>query len=190
MSSDNSRKRKRYNAYRSSSDPLPPIRSRSRHLKSLSENILQDVNPRSSCQTDSQFGSKAFGLFLELENPDSLTLESFQNHSCSDSDSDSFADETTTCEEIFYTQSLEPNTKNILYASAEFGNDNMQDVEMTTDEDPHVFPSCPLRLSESVLLIMTLALQHKLAGEALADIIQLIDLHCVPSPQSRSIKTL
>ena len=31
---------------------------------------------------------------------------------------------------------------------------------------------------------------HKLSGEALADIIQLIDLHCVPSPQSRPIKTL
>ena len=58
------------------------------------------------------------------------------------------------------------------------------------DQDPPVYPSCPLRLSESVLLIMTLAIRHKLTGDALADVIKLIDLHCIPGPNSHSIKTL
>jgi hypothetical protein len=85
------------------------------------------------------------------------------------------------------------DTKNIHDTSTESDDSFLQEPEegeMTPDEDPYVFPSCPLRLSESVLLIMTLALRHKLAGEALADIIQLISLHCIPSPQSRPIKTL
>jgi hypothetical protein len=38
-----SSKRKRYNAYRSSSDPLPQKRSRSRHLKAFSENIHENI---------------------------------------------------------------------------------------------------------------------------------------------------
>ena len=58
------------------------------------------------------------------------------------------------------------------------------------DEDPPVYPTCPLRLSESVLLIMTLAIQHKLTGDALANVIKLIDLHCIPGPNSHLIKNL
>ena len=58
------------------------------------------------------------------------------------------------------------------------------------DQDPPVYPSCPLRLSDSVLLIMTLAIRHKLTGEALVDVIKLIDLHCIPVTQNRSIKSL
>lgn len=58
------------------------------------------------------------------------------------------------------------------------------------DEDPPVYPSCPLRLSKSVLLIMTLAIRHNLTGDALADVIKLIDLHCVPGSNSHSVKTL
>ena len=174
-----SSKRKWYNAYRSSSDPLPPKRSRSRHLKALSENIQENV-------------PEEFSFSPEIENPDSLTTESFQSHSCSESDS--FVEETTIDGEIFNAQLLElHDTKNIHDTSAESDDSFLQEPEegeMTPDEDPYVFPSCPLRLSESVLLIMTLALRHKLAGEALADIIQLISLHCIPSPQSRPIKTL
>ena len=58
------------------------------------------------------------------------------------------------------------------------------------DEDATVYPTCPLWLSESELLIMTLAIRHKLTGDALADVIKLIDLHCIPGPHSHSIKTL
>jgi hypothetical protein len=176
-----SSKRKRYNAYRSSSDPLPPKRSRSRHLKALSESIHENI-------------PEAFFFSPEIENqPDSPTLESFQSHPCSDSDS--IVEETTIHGEIFNGQLLEVDTENIPDTSAESAiNDSFlqapEEGEMTTGEDPYVFPSCPLRLSESVLLIMTLALRHKLAGEALADIIHLVSLHCVPSPQSRPIKTL
>lgn len=43
------------------------------------------------------------------------------------------------------------------------------------DRNPPVYPSSSLWLFESVLLIMTLASQHKLTGEALADIMKLID---------------
>ena len=50
------------------------------------------------------------------------------------------------------------------------------------DEDATVYPTCPLWLSESELLIMTLAIRHKLTGDALADVIKLIDLHCIPRP--------
>lgn len=57
------------------------------------------------------------------------------------------------------------------------------------NHDPPVYPLCPLRLSESVLLIMTLAIRHKLTGEALADVIKLVDLHCIQGTQSSSVKT-
>ena len=68
--------------------------------------------------------------------------------------------------------------------------DNARDSENTDKEDdPPVYPSCPLRLSESILLIMTLAIRHNLTGDALADVIKLVDLHCVPGPNSHSVKT-
>ncbi|XP_074612396.1 uncharacterized protein LOC141866757 [Acropora palmata] len=69
--------------------------------------------------------------------------------------------------------------------------DDARDRENTEKEDdPPLYPSCPLRLSESILLIMTLAIRHKLTGDALGDVIKLVDLHCVPGPNSHSVKTL
>ncbi len=195
MRANTSKKRKRYNAYRSSSDPVPPKRSRSRHLKALSENIKDDnldVDRCSSTQTNSQLsGSEALCLSPKTENPDALTLESFQNSSfsCSDSDPSIYTEETTVRREHFNAQTLELDAESIPDTSS-MNDSSLTDDELESNDDPYVFPSCPLRLSESVLLIMTLALRHKLAGEALADIIHLIDLHCVPSAQSRPIKTL
>ena len=53
-----------------------------------------------------------------------------------------------------------------------------------------MYPSCPLRLSESILLIITLAIRHNLTGDALANMIKVIDMHCISGPNSHSIKTL
>ncbi len=157
MSANTSKKRKRYNAYRSSSDPVPPKHSRSRHLKALSENIKDDnldVNRCSSTQTNSQLsGSEALCLFPKTENPDALTLESFQNSSfsCSDSDPSIYT------EEHFNAQTLELDAESIPDTSS-MNDSSLTDDELESNDDPYVFPSCPLRLSKSVLLIMTLAL--------------------------------
>ena len=46
-------------------------------------------------------------------------------------------------------------------------------------EDKLVYEGCPLTVSVSMLLIMTLAMRHGLTGEALQDILTLISLHCI-----------
>ncbi len=158
MRANTSKKRKRYNAYRSSSDPVPPKRSRSRHLKALSENIKYDnldVNRCSSTQTNSQLsGSEALCLFPKTENPDALTLETFR---------------TTRFRAVihqyipkkrrsdFNAQMLELDAESIPDTSS-MNDSSPTDDELESNDDPYVFLSCPLRLSESVLLIMTLAL--------------------------------
>ena len=61
----------------------------------------------------------------------------------------------------------------------EMHQDDARDSENTEKEDdPPVYPSFPLQLSESILLILTLAIQHNLTGDALGDVIKLVDLHC------------
>jgi hypothetical protein len=98
-------------------------------------------------------GSEALCLFPKTENPDALTLESFQNSSfsCSDSDPSIYT------EEHFNAQTLELDAESIPDTSS-MNDSSLTDDELESNDDPYVFPSCPLRLSESVLLIMTLAL--------------------------------
>ena len=59
-----------------------------------------------------------------------------------------------------------------------------------TEEDPFVSPGLPLKLSESVLLILTLAVAHNLNGSCLSDVIALINLHCIPGPLNKCVSSL
>jgi len=47
------------------------------------------------------------------------------------------------------------------------------------DHDSPIYPNARLTNSASMLLIMTFAVVHKLSGEALKDLLSLIDLHCL-----------
>ena len=60
----------------------------------------------------------------------------------------------------------------------------------STDKDPYVYPGSHLKLSESVLLILTLAVTHNLKGSCLSDVISLINLHCIPGPQNKCVRSL
>lgn len=60
----------------------------------------------------------------------------------------------------------------------------------TTNDDPYLYPGSPLKLSEIILLILTLAIAHSINGTCLADIISLINLHCIPGPQNKCVRSL
>ena len=60
----------------------------------------------------------------------------------------------------------------------------------STDEDPFVYPGSPLKLSESIFLILTLAVAHNRNGSCLANIISLIHLYCIPRPLNKCISSL
>lgn len=73
--------------------------------------------------------------------------------------------------------------------SAVCGDDSSQTNE-SPDKDPYVYPGSQLKLSESVLLILTLAVAHNLNGSCLSDVISLINLHCIPGPQNKCVRSL
>lgn len=52
-------------------------------------------------------------------------------------------------------------------------------VNHESQQDKPVYEGCPITVSVSMLLIMTLAMRHGLTGEALQDILTLISLHCI-----------
>ena len=53
-----------------------------------------------------------------------------------------------------------------------------------------MYPGSQLKLSASVLLILTLAVAHNLNGSCLSDVISLINLHCIPGMQSKCVRSL
>lgn len=82
------------------------------------------------------------------------------------------------------------------FESSSTDDDQISDSSMqrneTTDEDgpAHVYPGSPLLLSESILLILTLAVAHNLNGSCLSDIISIINLHCIPGPLNKCVSSL
>lgn len=68
--------------------------------------------------------------------------------------------------------------------------DNSIQTNESTDKDPYVYPGSQLKLSESVLLILTLAVTHNLNGSCLSDVISLINLHCIPGPLNKCVPSL
>ena len=58
--------------------------------------------------------------------------------------------------------------------------DQQQHVSGSESEpDKPIYEGCPITVSVSMLLIMTLAVRHGLTGKALQDILTLISLHCI-----------
>lgn len=68
--------------------------------------------------------------------------------------------------------------------------ENSIQMNESTDKDPYLYPGSPLKLSESVLLILTLAVTHNLNGSCLSDVISLINLHCIPGPLNKCVNSL
>ena len=52
-----------------------------------------------------------------------------------------------------------------------------EDLQVTTDIP--IYPNARIANAASMLLIMTFAIVHKLSGEALNDLLSLIDIHCL-----------
>ena len=204
------RKRKRYNTFRASSNPLPPKRSLRRHIKTSVSAIQRCNEPKSTTDSESR-SSQDESFVLTADKNLEVT---FQDHRSTDyldlleensgveisDELPSFPVHETSLQHGHKFQDLE-----FVYIDQDETDSQMNDYEVVSeitatdanksdtpieDDDPPVYPSCPLRLSESVLLIMTLAIRHKLTGEALADVIKLIDLHCIPGTQNCSVKTL
>lgn len=199
-SQTNGRKRKRYNTFRASCNPVPPKRSFRRHLKAISSQIPRDnpvstnVNLTADRQGYTCFSSEQNGNHLYEMHEDDVIFSANQRDSSME-DQDLQAKEIGEAyDEIEYSEEVVCNsgfTADFQRKEVHQGDVYVRDSENTEKEDdPPVYPSCPLRLSESILLIMTLAIRHNLTGDALADVIKLVDLHCVPGPNSHSVKTL
>lgn len=54
-----------------------------------------------------------------------------------------------------------------------------EDLQVTTDDEKLIYPNARLTNAASMLLIMTFSVVHKLSGEALKDLLSLIDMHCL-----------
>ena len=202
------RKRKRYNTFRASHNPVPPKRSLRRHLKVISSVIPphNDISYGGSPTEIRPIQLEYVDMCLSSEQNDELLYEMHEDGESLSSVEDENNINTEKADEIEETYSNLQESDEIVcsYISSDFETHSetrevhqddslfsMNESESAgKDEDPPVYPTCPLRLSESVLLIMTLAIRHKLTGDALADVIKLIDLHCIPGPHSHSIKTL
>ena len=197
-SQTNGRKRKRYNTFRASCNPVPPKRSFRRHLKATSSLSPHDnpVSTNVSFTADRQeytcFSPEQNGNHLYEMHEDDIMFSANQGDSSME-DRDFQAKEIEEAYgEIEYSEEVVCSTGFTAdFQRKEVHQDDVRDSENTEKEDdPPVYPSCPLRLSESILLIMTLAIRHNLARDALGNVIKLVDLHCVPGPNSHSIKTL
>ena len=209
ISQTNGRKRKRYNTFRASHKPIPPKRSLRRHLKGISSVIPPQNDISASLPTEICLDQREYvdDMCLSSEQNDDLFHEMPEDDESVNSVEDENninTDKADEIEEIYsslqesdeivcsnsYTDfETHSETHEVLH-TADCSLFSVKESESAgKDQDPPVYPSCPLRLSESVLLIMTLAIRHKLTGDALADVIKLIDLHCIPGP-NHSIKTL
>ena len=56
-------------------------------------------------------------------------------------------------------------------------------IHKTTDQDKPIYENASLTISGSMMSIITFVMRHKLAGAALCDLLELIELHC-PSPNN------
>jgi len=64
--------------------------------------------------------------------------------------------------------------------------DGIQGAE--SGDDSPIYPNARITNAVSMLLIMTFALNHKLSGVAIRDLLSLIDIHClVPNPLLKSL---
>ena len=200
------RKRKRYNTFRASHNPVPPKRSLRRHLKVISSVTPPRNDINGGLPTEIQL--EYVDMCSSSEQNDYLLHEMHEDDESLSSVEDENNINAEKADEIGETHSSLHESDEIICGniSSDFEthsethevhqdlDDSLFSVNESEsagkDEDPPVYPTCPLRLSESVLLIMTLAIRHKFTGDALADVIKLIDLHCIPGPNSHSIKTL
>ena len=65
---------------------------------------------------------------------------------------------------------------------------NDLDVQAVPDGEKAIYPNARLTNAASLLLIMTFAVTHKLSGEALKDLLTLINMHClIPNPLIQSL---
>ena len=65
---------------------------------------------------------------------------------------------------------------------------NDLDVQAVPDSEKAVYPNARLTNAASLLLIMIFAVTHKLSGEALKDLLTLINMHClIPNPLIQSL---
>ena len=215
ISQTNGRKRKRYNTFRASHNPVPPKRSLRRHLKVISSVIPPRNDISAGLPTEICVDQREYvDMCLSSEQNDNLHEMHEDDESASSVEDENNinivnidkADEIgEICSSLQESDEMESFDEIVCsYISSDFETHSethevhpddslffMNESESAgKEQDPPVYPTCPLRLSESVLLIMTLAIRHKLTGDALADVIKLIDLHCIPGPNSHSIKTL
>ena len=74
--------------------------------------------------------------------------------------------------------------------SNQLGNTNSKTSSDVENSDP-LYPGAPITVAVSMLLIITFAVRHGLSGVALADLLTLIQLHCItPNLCKKSVKCL
>ena len=175
---DTGRKRKRYNTFRASSNPLPPKRSLRRHIRSILIAIpLCNESIKSPAEVNVEYlplesqSSQNESFFQTADKyPEELTFQYHGSIDCASTLEENFdvelSDERPS-HEINET-SFQHELQELVDQGETDSIINEADLEITRtvsnesetskeDQDPPVYPSCPLRLLESVLLIMTLA---------------------------------
>ena len=94
----------------------------------------------------------------------------------------SFADDFHDDTEICYEEEIDKTNANEQNASHESSHD---------EYNQPLYPGCRLSLEISMLLVVTFCIRHALSGVALADLLTLIELHCLlPNHFAKSTKLL
>lgn len=95
----------------------------------------------------------------------------------------SFADDFHDDTEVLYEEDIDQKNSNEQYA-------NSEESSHEKSNQP-IYPGCRLSLEISMLLIVTFCIRHALTGVALADLLTLIELHCLlPNHFAKSTKLL
>lgn len=93
-----------------------------------------------------------------------------------ESDQGSVYTDEGTDEHHFCDFSTENDNDEILAHGLDMG---ITDTQIESQNDKLIYPNARITNATSMLLIMTFAVIHKLSGEALKDLLTLIDMHCL-----------
>ena len=202
------RKRGRYNTHRRDPTVPKPKATVSRH-NSRKANFASDEDEKREIPCSKQTVDVVYETSEASDESDSNITESYESdlhlascstyqdldHELSDILSESIHDDDSVdrldaiCSDISEDDRFDESSSDDDQFCAR-GDSYFQRNE-STDEDPvYVYPGSPLLLSESILLILTLAIAHNLNGSCLSDVISLINLHCIPGPLNKCVNSL
>ncbi|XP_051157446.1 uncharacterized protein LOC127279252, partial [Leptopilina boulardi] len=141
-----------------------------------------DENSHSDVYNDSVDDNMSDGDDLHFDTASNVTSNDLPSYS-SDTNYDESGNSSELLDDSFELSDSESYASDANESLSDDGTNDFgpENNEIPVNEDPPLFPGCPLTFSESLLSILSLTLRHTITGVLLASILQLVHLHC-PEP--------